>query len=263
MMYFGFLPVSEGRPRMLAAVTKALELDNTLAEAQNESGVFKLFYEYDWSGGESAFRRAIELNPNYALAHHMYANLLGNLGRFNEAIAERKRALELDPLSLRTSALLGYDYYIAGRYDEAIEQYRRTSELDPNYPLISLGRVYERKGMNEEAIAEYLKEEARSGRPAADVDALKAAYAASGLKGYWQKQLELLKEKAKQRPVRPLELAGLCAQTGDKEQAFEWLNKACEDHDPRLIALKIDPKFESLRSDPRFANLLRRVNLDH
>src|SRR5215813_7387043 len=198
-MYFGFLPLSEGRPRMLAAVTKALELDDALAEAQNESGVFKLYYEYDWSGGESAFRRAIELNSNYALAHHMYANLLGFLGRFDEAIAERKRALELDPLSLRTSALLGYDYYIAGQYDKGVEQFRKTSELDPNYPLINLGEVYQRMGMNEEAIAEYLKVEARSGRPAADLDGLKSAYATLGMEGYWQKQLELLKEKAKQR----------------------------------------------------------------
>src|SRR5215831_1142395 len=190
MMFFGFLPIREGRPRMLAAVTKALKLDDTLAEAQNESGVFKLFYEYDWSGAEGAFRRAIELNPNYALAHHMYANLLMDTGRFDEAIAERKQALELDPLSVRTSALLAWDYYIAGRYDEAIEQYRKASELDPNFPLIELGKVYERKGMNEQAIGEYLKEETRAGRRDADLEALKAAYATSGMKGYWQKQLE-------------------------------------------------------------------------
>lgn len=246
---------------MLAAVTKALELDDTLAEAQNESAVFKLFYEYDWTGGESAFKRAIELNPNYALAHHMYANLLEGTGRFDEAISERKRALEIDPLSLRTSALLGWDYYIAGRYDEAIAQYRKTSELDPNFPLISLGGVYERKGMNNEAVAEYLKEEARLGRAAADIDALKAAYESSGMKGYWQKQLELLKEKAKQGPVRPLELAGLYAETGEKEQALEWLEKACDERDPRLISINVNPTFDGLRSDSRFQHLLRRVGL--
>src|SRR5215831_3062693 len=201
MMFFGFLPIREGRPRMLAAETKALELDATLAEAQTESGVFKLFYEYDWSGGERAFKRAIELNPNYALAHHMYANLLEGAGRFDEAIAERKRALEIDPVSLRTSSLLGRDYTLAGRYEEAIAQYGKTSELDPNYPLIELAQVYELKGMNDQANDEYLKQQARSGKPAADIDALKAAYAATGMKGYWQKQLELLKEKAKQKPV--------------------------------------------------------------
>jgi len=261
MMFFGFLPLSEGRPRMLAAVTKALKLDDTLAEAQNESGVFKLFYEYDWSGAEGAFRRAIELNPNYALAHHMYANLLMDTGRFDEAIAERKQALELDPLSVRTSALLAWDYYIAGRYDEAIEQYRKASELDPNFPLIELGKVYERKGMNEQAIGEYLKEETRAGRRDADLEALKAAYATSGMKGYWQKQLELLREKAKHTAVRPLELAGLYAQTGAKEQALKLLDKACEERDPRLIELKISPTFDSLRSDARFLDLMRRVGL--
>ena len=171
--------------------------------------------------------------------------------------------MELDPLSARTSALLGWDYYIAGRYDEAIEQYRKASELDPTFPLIELGKVYERKGMNEQAIREYLKEQIRSHRPDADVVALKAAYAASGLKGYWQKQLELLKEKAKHTAVRPLELAELYAQTGAKEQALEWLDKACERRDPRLIELKINPIFDSLHTDPRFRTLLRRVNLDH
>jgi len=261
LMFFGFLPFNEGRPRMLAAETKALELDDTLAEAQTESGVFKLFYEYDWSGGERAFKRAIELNPNYALAHHMYANLLEGAGRFDEAVAERKQALEIDPLSLRSSALLGWDYYIAGRYEEAIAQYGKTSELDPNYPLIELGKVYERTGMNDEAITEYLKQEARSGKSAAEIDALRAAYAAAGMKGYWQEQLEFLKKKAKQRPVRSLEVAGLYAQTGQKEQAFEWLVKACEEHDPRLIHLKVDPTFESLRSDARFADLMRRIGL--
>jgi tetratricopeptide (TPR) repeat protein len=119
-------------------------------------------------------RATIELNSNYALAHHMYANLLTGMGRFDEGISERKRALEIDPLSLRTSALLGWDYYVAGRYDEAITQYRRTSELDPNYPLIHLGAVYERKGMNDQAITEYLKEETRSGRSEAEIDALKS-----------------------------------------------------------------------------------------
>ena len=261
MMFFGFLPVSEGRPKMQAAGKKALELDDTLAEAQNESGVFKLYYEYDWAGGESAFNRAIEQNPNYALAHHMYANLLTGMGRFDEGISERKRALEIDPLSVRTSALLGWDYYMAGRYDEAIMQYRRASELDPNYPLIHLGEVYQHQGINDQAIAEYLKEEARSGRSVAELDLLKSAYAALGMRGYWQKQLELLKEKAKQRPARPLELAELYAQTGEKDSAFQWLEKAFEERDPRLIFLKINPSFDSLHTDPRFQTLTRRIGL--
>jgi len=223
--------------------------------------VFTLYFEYEWSGGEQAFKRAIELNPNYALAHHMYANLLTGMGRFDEGISERKRALEIDPLSPRTSALLGWDYYNAGRYDEAITQYRSTSELDPNYPLIQLGKVYERKGMNDQAITEYLKEETRSGRSAAEIDALKSAYAASGMKGYWLKQLELLKENAKQRPVRPLELAELYAKTGEREQSFQCLEKAYEERDPQLILLRVNPSFDSLHTDSRFQSLLRRVGL--
>jgi Predicted integral membrane protein len=261
MMFFGFLPVSEGRTKMQAAGKKALELDDTLAEAQNEAGVFKLYFEYDWAGGENAFKRAIELNPNYALAHHMYANLLTGMDRFDEGISERKKALEIDPLSLRTSAELGWDYYVAGRYDEAITQYRRTSELDPNYPLIQLGEVYERKGMNDQAITEYLKEEIRSGRSAAEIDALKSAYAASGMKGYWLTQLELLKEKAKQRPVRPLELAEVYAKTGEKDLAFQWLEKAFEERDPQLILLKTNSSFDGLHTDSRFQIFLRRIGL--
>ena len=140
-------------------------------------------------------------------------------------------------------------------------QYRRASELDPNYPLIQLGAVYERKGMNDQAIAEYLKKETRSGRSAAEIDALKSAYAVSGMKGYWLKQLELLKEQAKQRPVRPLELAELCAQTGEIDSAFQWLEKAFEERDPQLIFLRINPSFDSLRADSRFQNFLRRIGL--
>ena len=262
MMFFGFLPVSEGRTKMQTAGQKALELDDTLAEAQNEAGVFKLFFEYDWAGGENAFKRAIELNPNYALAHHMYANLLTGMGRFDEGISERKKALEIDPLSLRSNAELGWDYYVGGRYDEAITQYRRTSELDPNYPLIQLGEVYQRKGMNDQAITEYLKEETRSGRPAAEIDALKSAYAASGMKGYWLKQLELLKKKAQQgRPVRPLELAEVYAQTDQKDPAFQWLEKAFEERDPQLILLKTNPSFDGLHTDSRFQIFLRRIGL--
>jgi len=246
---------------MQAAGKQALELDDTLAEAQNESGVFKLYFEYDWAGGENAFKQAIELNPNYALAHHMYANLLTGMGRFDEGISERKSALEIDPLSVRTNALLGWDYYVAGRYDEAITQYRRASELDPNYPLINLGAVYEHKGMNDQAITEYLKEETRSGKSAAEIDALKSAYAASGMKGYWLTQLELLKEKVKQRPVRPLELAEAYAQAGEKDPAFQWLEKAFEERDPRLILLKTNSSFVGLHTDPRFQIFLRRIGL--
>jgi TolB-like protein/Flp pilus assembly protein TadD len=261
LSFFGYLPISEARPKISAAVTKALELDDALAEAHNESGVFKLYYEWDWAGGESAFRRALELNPNYALAHHMYANLLKGEGRFDEAIAERKRALEVDPLSLRTNALLGDNYYVAGRYDEAIEQYRKTSELDPDFFLIDLGSVYERKGMNDEAVAEYLKKEVRSGMRAGEVAALKEAYAASGMRGYWQKRLDLMKEESKQRRVPALTLAELYARIDEKDQAFEWLDKAYEAHELALIFLKVNPIYEGLRSDLRYQDLVRRVGL--
>jgi len=259
LSFRGFLPVSEARLKISAAVTKALELDDTLAEAHNESGVFKLYYQWDWPGGESAFRRALELNPNYALAHHMYANLLLGEGRFDEAIAERKRALEIDPLSLRTNALLGGDYYWAGRYDAAIEQYRKTSELDPDFFFIDLGSVYERKGMNDEAVVEYLKEEASSGMRAEEVAVLREAYAASGMRGYWKKRLDLMKEESKQRRVPALTLAELYARLDEKDQALEWLDKAYKEHEMPLIFLKVDPIYDGLRSDPRYQDLVRRI----
>jgi eukaryotic-like serine/threonine-protein kinase len=259
MSFFGYLPVREARPKISAAVTKALKLDDTLAEAHNESGVFKLYYEWDWTGGESAFRRALELNPNYALAHHMYANLLNAEGRIDEAIAERKSALEIDPLSLRTNALLANDFIVAGRYDEAIEQFRKTSELDPNFFLIDLGPVYERKGMNDEAVAEYLKAEARSGMRTEKVAALKEAYAASGMRGYWQKRLDLMKEESKQGRVPAITLAELYVHLDKKDQAFEWLEKAYEKHELALIFLKTKPTYDSLRSDPRYQRLVRRI----
>src|SRR6202011_604053 len=127
--------------------------------------------------------------------------------------------------------------------------------------LINLGQVYERKGMYDEAVAEYLKDEARAGMPVEKVAALKAAYAASAMRGYWQKRLNLAKEDLRQRPRWPLEMAELSARADDKNQAFEWLEKAYEGGDMALLSLKIEPMFASLHGDPRFDDLIKQIGL--
>lgn len=257
------LPPGEAFLEAKAAATKALEIDDTLAEAHATLGVVKQRFDWDPEGAAKEFRRAIELNPGYATAHQWYAINFEIMGRHDEAIAEAQRAYELDPLSLIINARLGHSYYFARRYDQAIEQYRKTLELDPNFTIAHarLGWAYEQKGLHSEAIEEFLKADALSGKSPATVTALKQAFAASGMRGYWRKALELEREKAKHRYVSAYEIAALYARLNEREQAFEWLEKACEERSSGLVYLKVEPSFDSLRHHPRFADLLRRIHL--
>ncbi len=221
------LPPGEAFLEAKAAATKALEIDDTLAEAHATLGVVKQRFDWDPEGAAQEFRRAIELNPGYATAHQWYAINFEIMGRHDEAIAEAQRAYELDPLSLIINARLGHSYYFARRYDQAIEQYRKTLELDPNFTIAHarLGWAYEQKGLHAEGIEEFLKADALSGKSPATVTALKQAFAASGMRGYWRKALELEREKAKHRYVSAYEIAALYARLNEKEQAFEWLER--------------------------------------
>ena len=145
-------------PQAKAAALKALELDETLAEAHTSLALVGLFYDWDFEGAEREFRRAIQLNPNYATAHHGYAILLAAMRRNDESVAEATRALEVDPVSVQVNNIVGLMLTAAGRYDEAIEQYRKTHELDPNFAIHgALGPISERQGLEKQAVEEYLK----------------------------------------------------------------------------------------------------------
>jgi len=269
---YGIFAPKDCFPRAKAAATKALELDDTLAEAHATLGDEKAEFEHDWSGAEKEYRQAIERNPGYANAHYFYGYLyLVAVGRMDEAIAEVKKALELDPLSLIINTNLGHTYYFARQYDKALEQYRKTVEMDPNFGgglRWKLATLYEQLGRYEEAIPEHQKNFAvrwgSSAEAAAMAAEVRKAYLQSGPKGYWQRRLELAIQRQRRSPEpyqSAMDLAGLYSRLGDKDKAFEWLEKAYQDVDEDLLILKVDPMFDPLRSDSRFQDLLRRIGL--
>jgi hypothetical protein len=245
---------------------KAVELDDALAEAHSALATVKSLYDWDWPGAEREFRRAIELNPGYPTAHYFYGfGYLVPMGRLEEAMAELKKAIALDPFSPIVITNLGFTLYLARRYDDAIAQYRRVLEIDSNFnpTHFRLAEAFEQKGMYEEAIAELERLAPSHFRylEPKEIAVVKQAYGVSGARGYWQKQVEFLKNHAKQRYIPPGFVAFFYARLGDKDQAFEWLEKGYEDRGPFLSALRVDPAFDNLRSDPRYADLLRRVGL--
>jgi eukaryotic-like serine/threonine-protein kinase len=257
------VPPKEAYPRAKEAALKALELDDTLAEAHIPLAVIKTQYDWDWSGGESEFQRAIALNPSSARAHQAYGFvLLGGTGRFKEAIVELKRALELDPLSLLINSNLADALLAARQYDQAIEQARKTLDLDANFILAHqwLGLSYVQKSMYREGIAELEKAVAISPGDTLALSGLGYAYAAAGRRLEAQKVLDQLNEISKQEYVPAVYRAPIYAALGEKDKAFEWLEKAYEERS--IGDIQAVPVYDPLRSDPRFADLLRRMNLE-
>lgn len=261
--YLIFLSVAnpeEFMPKADAAVRKALELDDSLAEAHNALGSVKR-YSWDWPGAERAYKRAISLNTNLAAAHDGYANFLSNVGRHEEAVAESRRAKELDPLSLGFSARLGLTLLFARHHDEAIDALKQSLVMDPasSVPYLFVGYNYAAKGLFAEAVDAYL-EAIRLGDDSASAQIyLGAAYAHSGDRARAQAILERL--QASRSYVSPGELAILYAALGQREQAFTSLEKAFDRRDVQLVYLGTDPAFDDLRRDPRLEDLIRRVGL--
>jgi eukaryotic-like serine/threonine-protein kinase len=256
-----FVAPKEAYPKAEAAALKAVEIDESLAEAHASLGFIKADYDWDRSGAEREFQRAIELNPSSPLAHHGYSFALAMTGRFDEAVAEGKRTLELDPLSIPANRQLGYTFYFARQYDQAIEQLRRTLELDPNFipALTSLGSAYLQKSMYREGIAEFEKALAISPGNTQALWRLGYAYAVTGRRAEAQKVLD---ELSKKKYVPAFTMAIIYTGLGQKDQAFQWLEKSYEEHDSGPFSfVKVYPIFDPLRSDPRFADLLRRMNL--
>ena len=249
-------------PKAKEAAKKALELDDTLAEAHASLAVVNAFYDWDWAAAESEFKRSIELKPNYALAHEYYGWYLAMIGRTNEGIAESERSVELDPLSPEANSYLGYVLWVAHRDSQAIEQLRKTTDLDPNYWFAYevLGLAYERQGQFPEAIAEVQKAVRLAGTIAEPTFGLARVYAVSGNRAEAQKLLDTLKERSKETYVPAYAIALIHAGLGEKDQALASLERACQERSWYMIFLKVDPRLDSLRSDPRFQDLLRRMN---
>jgi TolB-like protein/DNA-binding winged helix-turn-helix (wHTH) protein/Flp pilus assembly protein TadD len=247
--------IAKGR----AAAQKALELDGTLAEAHNGLAVIKR-QEWDWQGAESEYKRAIELNPNLAAAHGNYALFLAVMGRTAEALAENRRAQELDPLRISFKGIEGGILFSARLYDEALQVFQNVLRMQPDYALAHTGlaRTYAAKGMYAEAINGFQKAISLYGVPNGLID-LGYVYAVSGKRD--EALVILNKLKTSKEYVSPTGLAILYTGLGDKEAAFEWLERAYAAHDSQLQYLKVDPRYDSLRSDPRLEDLLRRMKL--
>jgi TolB-like protein/Flp pilus assembly protein TadD len=259
--FAGGLP-RETFPKAKASAKRALELDETLADAHVPLAVALYRFDWNFSEAEAEFQRAIELNPNYATAHQFYGEYLGTVGRFENGIAELKRAQELDPLSLIINADLGKAYFYARSYDQAVEQMRKTIEMDQSFftAHFYLGMVYVMKGSFPNAITEYQRAKQLNDDPRM-LGLLGHVYGVSGQRGEALRMLDQLKENAGQRYVSAYSFALVYAGLGEKDRAFEWLEKSYQDHTPYLSTIKVDPLLDNLRSDPRFAELMRRVGL--
>jgi serine/threonine protein kinase/Flp pilus assembly protein TadD len=259
---YNYVATREAFPRAKAAATRALDLDATLAEAHTSLIFAGLYYDWDWLAAEREYKRAIELNPNYATAHQWYALSLPPRGRLEEAIVEMKRAQELDPLSLSINATLGWTYYFARQYDRAIEVCRKTLEMDKDFlwALWSLGMAYQQTGMFEEAIAEFQKARIHKDNPH-PMAGLGHAYALAGKRSEAFAILDEMKEQSKRTYVPSYYLAAIHLALGQREEAFEWLENAYQERYCFLVYLKAEPMFDRLHSDPRFADLIRRVGL--
>ncbi len=256
-----YLPPNEVMPKVKAAALKALERDNTLAEAHILLGVTAFWYEWDWAACERELKRAIELEPNNAEAHHQYGLYLAAMGRIDQAIPEMELARGLAPLDLQLNSDVALVYNYAGRYDQAIEQARKTIEMDRNYwfSYMILGLVYERKGQHPEAIAVLEKAHSLDNNPGI-TGYLGYVYAAAGKKAEAQKVLDELKVLSTQRYVPAYNVAIIYAGLNDKDQAFAWLNKGYEAHSG-LALMKVETVFDNLRPDPRYKVMLKHLNL--
>jgi TolB-like protein len=251
-------------PKAKTAATRALEIDDDLAEAHAVLGAEKADFEYDWQGAEQEFKRAIELDPNYADAHFRYAwSYLTPLGKSEQAIAEMKKALELDPFSRIDNTVSGCIYFYARRYDEALEQFDRAIKLNPDFfvTYYHLSWLYSQLGQYQSAIAELTKGRLLAGNDrvkfaASDEVNLRRAFAAEGARGFW---LQIQGEKNTE--VGEFGRPQVYARLGDKEKALEWLERTYDERGTLGTLMNVDPAFDSLRSDPRFRDLVRRMGL--
>jgi TolB-like protein/DNA-binding winged helix-turn-helix (wHTH) protein len=256
-----------GRPRDLMPkakdfALKALTLDKTLADAHSELGSIELLYDWDWSGAEEEFKRTMELDPNHVWAHEWHARELVTRGRTEEAIAEAKRSLVLTPSPFSWDYPI-WVFVLAGRNDLALERTRALLELAPNFVWAhwEMAQIYQQKGQAEQAAQESLKTDELFGMEPKRLARLKEAIAESGAQGYWRQTLENYKEAAKSSYVPSVLVAEACVRVGDKQCAFEWLERGFEERDDLMINLKVQPAFDTLRSDPQFQNLIRRVGI--
>jgi TolB-like protein/DNA-binding winged helix-turn-helix (wHTH) protein/Tfp pilus assembly protein PilF len=258
---FGDVAPAAGLPKAKAAAMRAIELDESLAEA-HAALAYGNAADWNWAGAEKEFQRALELKPGYAVALYQYGFILSTWGRQDEAIALTEKALELDPLSQIALYRAGRVYFNARQYEKAIQRFERILELNPNdyLGLYGLGLTYEAEGRFDKAIFYFQKQ-----YPRQDLEQgfdLAVSYAAAGRKADARRKLSAEMQRLTQKKlyIRPACVAEVYVSLGDKDEAMRWLERAYRERDAWLALLKVQPRFDPLRSDPRFQDLLRRMN---
>jgi len=260
LVLFGAVPPREGVPPAEEAARKALALDDMLADTHATLGTIRFRYHWDWSGAEAEMRRALEINPSSAAAHHDLAWLLLAAHRFDEALAEIRAAQELEPLSVRANADVGWVYYRARRYGEAIRQMERTLEMEPRFASARqcLERALVHAGRPEEALQQALAAARQEGLDTSDL-ATRGSDPEIALQGLTKRHLEHLIGRGSTTYVSPYVLAALQAELGDQDEALAALERALEARDPMLVSLDVDPAFDPIRADRRFQEIVARV----
>jgi TolB-like protein/Flp pilus assembly protein TadD len=258
------LPPQERLPKAKAAAERALALDESLAEAHTSLAFILYKFEWNWLEAENHFRRALELNPNYSIGQHWFGECLALMGRFDEGLARLHEAERLDPLSLSIKNDLGRALYRARRYDEAIAQARKTLELAPDFRNAHWTIMYacEQQGRLAEAVEADLQALRLSKVAPARIEELRAAFAASGWAGYWRRQLAQTRERARNEYVPAYFFAEIHMRLGNQEAAFRALEKSYEELGDGPLFVRVEPPLDALRSDLRFAHFLRRSGLD-
>jgi len=257
------MPPNEAFPKAEAAARKALELDPTLAEAHVSLGYAQLAYEWDFPAADLEFRRALELRPSYATGHQFYAYSLTVMGKLPDAIEERMKAVDLDPVNPLMASALGEAYYQARQFDRTIEQNQRALALDPTYliALVNIGRAYQQKGLHTQAQAAFQKILSVTPDDPAVLALLGHEYAVSGRRTDALHIIEQLKNVSTQRHVPALYFALIYTGLGDKDDAFKFMDAAVRERTEYLVYLGSEPLADPLRDDPRFASLAKRVGI--
>ncbi|MGE5814009.1 MAG: TPR end-of-group domain-containing protein, partial [Acidobacteriota bacterium] len=268
---FALIPPREAWAKAKAAASRAVEIDDTLAAGHASLALVSYQWEWDWPNAEKEFQRAIGLDPasastfepNPASTYHWYSHFLMTMRRTQESFRTGRQALSLDPLDLAISAHQGWYYLWTREYDRAVEPLKQAIELDPTFPVSQwyLGLVYEQKGMHREAIDKFQNCVRLTGGRPSMLALLGHAYAVAGRKTEMQATLDQLRALTGQRYVPSYSVATIYAALGRSDEAFTWLERACDEHDSWMVYVGLDPRLDPLRSDPRFAALLKRIGL--
>jgi DNA-binding SARP family transcriptional activator/Tfp pilus assembly protein PilF len=261
--WYSRLAPRETFPRAKRAVMMALEFDSTLAEAHASLAHIHLEFDHDWDAAEREYRRAIELNPEYPIAHHWYGGFLSAMGRHQEALQHAETARTLDPLSLIIQTWVGLRYYFAGDYEAAIAEYRKALELDRDFAPAHwhLGWAYEQTGHFKEAVSEAERALAIDGENLAYLASLGHAYARAGRTSEARATLARLARASSSRHVSAYHVAAIHVALGDTSSGLDWLERAYQEQSPWIGYVGVDPRFGALRSHPRFHRLLRKARL--